>query len=179
MACPPLLNTMKKRDAAGPPSRRSLRLAEQARQEMLRQRKIVHGGHEVGDTHEDPLLIPLDEEKEAVTLSPPKAEVNSPFNPNYDSDYQEFLTEFLADDSLGNTPPTSPLLTTPNKIFHVSSRRWPVGVSGNSGECQAVGVDREVGGRLRSLVSADLRWAVVVGGGGGQWSEWTAVKTEK
>nr|GMD47248.1 hypothetical protein Iba_chr10eCG11090 [Ipomoea batatas] len=93
-------------------------------QEMLRQRKIAHGGHEVGDTHEDPLLIPSDEEKEAVILSPPKAEVDSPFNPNYDSDYQEFQ-EFLADDSLGNTPPTSPLAATPGTNFPITSSAAP------------------------------------------------------
>nr|GMC61256.1 U5 small nuclear ribonucleoprotein 40 kDa protein isoform X2 [Ipomoea batatas] len=95
------------------------------RQEMLRQRKIAHGGHEVGDTHEDPLLIPSDEKKEAVISSPPKAEVDSPFNPNYDSDYQEFLTEFLADDSLGNTPPSSPLAATPDIIFPITPSAAP------------------------------------------------------
>nr|GLL22202.1 uncharacterized protein LOC109166971 [Ipomoea trifida] len=81
--------TKKKKDSAGPPSRRSLRLIEQARQEMLRQRKLAHGGHEVGDTSEDPLPIPSDEEK-----------------------------EFLADDSLGDTPPASP--TTPDTTFPAS-----------------------------------------------------------
>nr|GMC49266.1 uncharacterized protein LOC109166971 [Ipomoea batatas] len=107
----------KKRDAVGPPSRRSLRLAEQAQQKMLRQRKIAHGGHEVGNTHEDPLLIPSDEEKEVAVPPPPETEVGSPFNPNYDSDYLEFLTEFLADDSLRNTPPASPV--TPDTVFPV------------------------------------------------------------
>nr|GMD47345.1 uncharacterized protein LOC109166971 [Ipomoea batatas] len=101
-------------------TRLSRNLTNSARQEMLRQRKIAHGGHEVGDTNEDPLLIPSDEEKEAVILSPPKAEVDSPFNPNYDSDYQEFLTEFLADDSLGNTSPTSPPAATPDIIFPIT-----------------------------------------------------------
>nr|GLL27395.1 uncharacterized protein LOC109166971 [Ipomoea trifida] len=99
--------TMKKKGDASPPSRRSLRLAEQARQEMLRQRKLAHGGHEVGDTPEDPLHIPSDEEKEVAPSPPLEAEVGSPLNPDYDSDYVEFLTEFLAEDSLGDTPPAS------------------------------------------------------------------------
>nr|GMD06377.1 hypothetical protein Iba_chr06bCG15460 [Ipomoea batatas] len=81
--------TKKKKDSAGPPSRRSLRLIEQARQEMLRQRKLAHGGHE--------------------------GKVGSPSNPDYDSDYAEFLAEFLADDSLGDTPPASPM--TPDTTF--------------------------------------------------------------
>nr|GLL33545.1 uncharacterized protein LOC109166971 [Ipomoea trifida] len=106
---------MKKKGTAGPPSRRSLRLAEQARQEMLRQRKIAHGGHEVGDTHEDPLFIPSDEDQEMEVPPPPEAEVGSPLNPKYDSDYVEFLMEFLADDSLGDTPPASP--ATPDTVF--------------------------------------------------------------
>nr|GLL46209.1 uncharacterized protein LOC109166971 [Ipomoea trifida] len=106
---------MKKKSDAGPPSRRSLRLAEQARQEMLRQRKLAHGGHEVGDTPEDPLPIPSDEEKEVTPPPPLEARVGSPLNPDYDSDYVEFLTEFLADDSLGDTPPASP--ATPDTAF--------------------------------------------------------------
>nr|GMC77893.1 uncharacterized protein LOC109166971 [Ipomoea batatas]GMC78633.1 uncharacterized protein LOC109166971 [Ipomoea batatas] len=106
---------MKKKGDAGPPSRRSLRLAEQARQEMLRQRKLAHGGHEVGDTPEDPLPIPSDEEKEVTPPPPLEARVGSPLNPDYDSDYVEFLTEFLADDSLGDTPLASP--ATPDTAF--------------------------------------------------------------
>nr|GLL21397.1 uncharacterized protein LOC109166971 [Ipomoea trifida] len=105
----------KKKGDAGPPSRRSLRLAEQARQEMLRQRKLAHGGQEVGDTSEDPLPIPSDEEKEATPPSLPGAKIGSPLNPDYDSDYVEFMTEFLADDSLGDTPPASP--ATPDTAF--------------------------------------------------------------
>nr|GLL46786.1 uncharacterized protein LOC109166971 [Ipomoea trifida] len=110
--------TKKKKDSAGPPSRRSLRLIEQARQEMLRQRKLAHGGHEVGDTSEDPLPIPSDEEKEVTPPPPPKGKIGSPSNPNYDSDYAEFLAEFLADDSLGDTPPASPM--TPDTTFPAS-----------------------------------------------------------
>nr|GLL17145.1 uncharacterized protein LOC109154734 [Ipomoea trifida] len=105
----------KKKGNAGPPSRRSLHLAEQARQEMLRQRKLAHGGHEVGDTFEDPLPIPSDEEKEETPPPLPGAKIGSPMNPDYDSDYVEFLTEFLADDSLGDTPPASP--ATPDTTF--------------------------------------------------------------
>nr|GLL27003.1 uncharacterized protein LOC109166971 [Ipomoea trifida]GLL35238.1 uncharacterized protein LOC109166971 [Ipomoea trifida] len=110
--------TKKKKDSAGPPSRRSLRLIEQARQEMLRQRKLAHGGHEVGDTSEDPLPIPSDEEKEVTPPPPPEGKVGSPSNPDYDSDYAEFLAEFLADDSLGDTPPASPM--TPDTTFPAS-----------------------------------------------------------
>nr|GMD23966.1 uncharacterized protein LOC109166971 [Ipomoea batatas] len=90
--------------------RRSKRLAERARQAVLQQRKIAHGGHEVGDTQEDPLLIPSDEEKEVMVPSPPKSESFSPINPDYNSDYQEFLTEFLADERLMDTPPTPPYM---------------------------------------------------------------------
>nr|GME07503.1 uncharacterized protein LOC109166971 [Ipomoea batatas] len=112
------LMTKKKKDSAGLPSRRSLRLIEQARQEMLRQRKLAHGGHEVGDTSEDPLPIPSDEEKEVTPPPPPEGKIGSPSNPDYDSDYAEFLAEFLADDSLGDTPPASP--TTPDTTFPAS-----------------------------------------------------------
>nr|GLL44944.1 uncharacterized protein LOC109166971 [Ipomoea trifida] len=87
---PKELKPRKKKGTAGPPSRRSLRLAEQARQEMLRQRKIAHGGHEVGDTHEDPLFIPSDEDQEMEVPPPPEAEVGSLLNPKYDSDYVEW-----------------------------------------------------------------------------------------
>nr|GLL39493.1 uncharacterized protein LOC109166971 [Ipomoea trifida] len=82
--------TKKKKDSAGPPSRRSLRLIEQARREMLRQRKLAHGGHEVGDTSKDPLPIPSDEEKEVTPPPPPK----------------------------GDTPPASPM--TPDTTFPTS-----------------------------------------------------------
>nr|GMD98909.1 hypothetical protein Iba_chr15dCG7290 [Ipomoea batatas] len=75
--------------------------------------------------HDVPNAWPNRPEKDAVILSPPKAEVGSPFNPNYDSDYQEFLTEFLADDSLGNTPPTSPLAATPDIIFPITPSAAP------------------------------------------------------
>nr|GLL31498.1 uncharacterized protein LOC109166971 [Ipomoea trifida] len=110
--------TKNKKDSAGPPSRRSLRLIEQARREMLRQRKLAHGGHEVGDTSEDPLPIPSDEEKEVTPPPPPEGKVGSPSNPDYDSDYAEFLAGFLADDSLGDTPPASPV--TPDTTFPAS-----------------------------------------------------------
>nr|GMD70624.1 uncharacterized protein LOC109166971 [Ipomoea batatas] len=110
--------TKNKKDSAGPPSRRSLRLIEQARREMLRQRKLAHGGHEVGDTSEDPLPIPSDEEKEVTPPPPPEGKIGSPSNPDYDSDYAEFLAEFLADDSLGDTPPASPM--TPDTTFPAS-----------------------------------------------------------
>nr|GMD81302.1 hypothetical protein Iba_chr13eCG10290 [Ipomoea batatas] len=78
-------------------------------------KKLAHGGHEVGDTSEDPLPIPSDEEKEVTPPPPPEAKIGSPLNPDYDSDYVEFLTEFLADDSLGDTPPASP--ATPDTAF--------------------------------------------------------------
>nr|GMD08100.1 ubiquitin-conjugating enzyme 28 [Ipomoea batatas] len=110
--------TKKKKGNVGPPSRRSLRLIEQARQEMLRQRKLAHGGHEVGDTSEDPLPIPSDEEKEVTPPPLPEGKIGSPLNPDYDSDYAEFLAEFLADDSLGDTPPASP--ATPDTTFPAS-----------------------------------------------------------
>nr|GLL21620.1 LRR receptor-like serine/threonine-protein kinase ERL1 [Ipomoea trifida] len=79
-AHPSLPIIMKKKGDAGPPLRRSLRLAEQARQEMLCQRKLAHGGHEVGDTHEDHLPIPSDEEKKVTASPPPETEVGSPFD---------------------------------------------------------------------------------------------------
>nr|GMC86738.1 uncharacterized protein LOC109166971 [Ipomoea batatas] len=100
----------RERDSVDTPKRSSKRLAERARQEALQQRKIAHGGHEVGDTQEDPLLILSDEEKEVTVQLPPKSETFSPVNPDYDSDYQEFLTEFLADESLTDTPPTPPYM---------------------------------------------------------------------
>nr|GMC48238.1 hypothetical protein Iba_scaffold29682CG0010 [Ipomoea batatas]GMD74092.1 hypothetical protein Iba_chr13aCG2000 [Ipomoea batatas]GMD90975.1 hypothetical protein Iba_scaffold53921CG0010 [Ipomoea batatas]GMD93050.1 hypothetical protein Iba_scaffold54300CG0010 [Ipomoea batatas]GME00759.1 hypothetical protein Iba_scaffold55819CG0010 [Ipomoea batatas] len=37
---------------------------------------------------------------------------------DHDSDYAEFLAEFLADDSLGDTPPASPM--TPDTTFPAS-----------------------------------------------------------
>nr|GMC52997.1 uncharacterized protein LOC109166971 [Ipomoea batatas] len=98
------------RDSVDTPKRSSKRLAERARQEALQQQKIAHGGHEVGDTQEDPLLILYDEEKEVTVQLPPKSETFSPVNPDYDSDYQEFLTEFLVDESLTDTPPTPPYM---------------------------------------------------------------------
>nr|GMD39455.1 hypothetical protein Iba_chr09fCG13700 [Ipomoea batatas] len=74
---------------------------------MLHQRKIAHGCHEVGDTWEDPLSIPSDEEKGAVVLVPPKAEVFSPANSDYDSDYLDFLAEMeaVAENPATNTSP--------------------------------------------------------------------------
>nr|GMC82610.1 DExH-box ATP-dependent RNA helicase DExH12 [Ipomoea batatas] len=106
--------TMKRGDLNDTPKRRSKRLAEQARLESLRQRKIAHRGHKIGDTQEDPLFIPLDEEKEVVVLLPPKSKVSSPVNPNYDSDYQEFLAEFLADEPPVIALPTPPPAAKPD-----------------------------------------------------------------
>nr|GMC89510.1 hypothetical protein Iba_chr04eCG20090 [Ipomoea batatas] len=106
--------TMKRGDLNDTPKRRSKRLAEQARLESLRQRKIAHRGHKIGDTQEDPLFIPLDEEKEVVVLLPPKSKVSSPVNPDYDSDYQEFLAEFLADEPPVIALPTPPPAAKPD-----------------------------------------------------------------
>nr|GMC46740.1 leucine zipper putative tumor suppressor 2-like [Ipomoea batatas] len=105
-----ITSSIQARDSVDTPKRSSKRLAERARQEALQQRKIAHGGHEVGDTQEDPLLILSDEEKEVTVQLPPKSETFSPVNPDYDFDYQEFLTEFLADESLTDTPPTPPYM---------------------------------------------------------------------
>nr|GMC84735.1 hypothetical protein Iba_chr04cCG14440 [Ipomoea batatas] len=75
------------------PKRRSKRLAELARLEMLRQRKIAHGGHET--------------EGGTMVLVPPKVEVLSLANSDYDSNYLDFLSEMEvgAKDSPPNTLP--------------------------------------------------------------------------
>nr|GMD82625.1 DExH-box ATP-dependent RNA helicase DExH12-like [Ipomoea batatas] len=72
--------------------------------------------HEVGDTQEDPLYIPSDEEKEVVVRLPPKSEVSSPVNPDYDSDYLDFLVEMeaMAEESPANIPPTPPQMARPD-----------------------------------------------------------------
>nr|GMD74913.1 DExH-box ATP-dependent RNA helicase DExH12-like [Ipomoea batatas] len=95
------------------PSESSIR---PARLEARRQQKIDHGGHEVGDTQEDPLYIPSDEEKEVVVRLPPKSEVSSPVNPDYDSDYLDFLAEMevMAEESSANIPPTPPQMARPD-----------------------------------------------------------------
>nr|GMD60130.1 DExH-box ATP-dependent RNA helicase DExH12-like [Ipomoea batatas] len=71
----------------------------------------------MGDTQEDLLLIPSDEEHEVVVWLPPKLEVSSPVNPDYDYDYQEFLAEFLAEETPVNTPPTPPQMVKPDTSF--------------------------------------------------------------
>nr|GMD66098.1 zinc finger BED domain-containing protein RICESLEEPER 2-like [Ipomoea batatas] len=68
--------------------RSSRRLAEQARQEMLKARKAAHGGHEVGDTSTDPLVL-TSEDKEMET--PPLAMERVPENQQNDDDYVLFL----------------------------------------------------------------------------------------
>nr|GMC71054.1 hypothetical protein Iba_scaffold61485CG0110 [Ipomoea batatas] len=74
---------------------------------MLRKRKIAHGGHETGDTWDDPLLILSNEEGGTMVLVPPKVEVLSPANSDYDSNYLDFLSEMEvgAKDSPPNTLP--------------------------------------------------------------------------
>lgn len=116
--------TKKRGDFDDTPRRRSKRLAEHVRLETLHQRKIAHGRHEVGDTQEDPLFIPSDEEKEVVVLLLPKSEVSSPVNPDYVSDYLDFLVEMeaMVEEPPANTPPKPLQAATPD----VSSSQTPV-----------------------------------------------------
>nr|GMC84736.1 hypothetical protein Iba_chr04cCG14450 [Ipomoea batatas] len=74
---------------------------------MLRQRKIAHGAHETGDTWDDPLSVPSNEEGATMVLVPPKEEILSPANSDYDSDYLDFLSEMevCTKDSSPNTLP--------------------------------------------------------------------------
>nr|GMC92345.1 hypothetical protein Iba_chr05aCG10170 [Ipomoea batatas] len=108
--------TMKRGDSNDTPRRRSKCLVEQARIETLRQWKITHRGHEVRDTQEDPLFIPSDEEMEVVVRLPPKSEVSSPVNPDYDSNYLDFLAkmEAMAEETPANIPPTPPQAVMPD-----------------------------------------------------------------
>nr|GMD38000.1 proline-rich receptor-like protein kinase PERK8 [Ipomoea batatas] len=70
----------KKPDGKTTPKRKSKILAEITRQEMLRARRAANGGHEVGDTPSDPLvLISEDEEME------PAKPVEKPVNEHPDS----------------------------------------------------------------------------------------------
>nr|GLL35896.1 uncharacterized protein LOC109166971 [Ipomoea trifida] len=68
--------------------RSSHRLAEQARQEMLKARKAAHGGHEVGDTSTDPLVLTSEDEE---METPPPAMERVPENQQNDADYVLFL----------------------------------------------------------------------------------------
>nr|GLL42169.1 uncharacterized protein LOC109166971 [Ipomoea trifida] len=68
--------------------RSSRRLAEQARQEMLKERKAAHGGHEVGDTSTDPLVLTSEDEE---METPPPAMERVPENQQNDADYVLFL----------------------------------------------------------------------------------------
>nr|GMD79557.1 uncharacterized protein LOC109166971 [Ipomoea batatas] len=68
--------------------RSSRRLAEQARQEMLKARKAAHGGHEVGDTSTDPLVLTSEDEE---METPPPAMERVPENQQNDADYVLFL----------------------------------------------------------------------------------------
>nr|GLL46444.1 uncharacterized protein LOC109166971 [Ipomoea trifida] len=71
--------------------RSSHRLAEQARQGMLKARKAAHGGHEVGDTSTDPLVL-TSEDEEMETPPPAMEQVleNRDYHQN-DDDYVLFL----------------------------------------------------------------------------------------
>nr|GLL19953.1 uncharacterized protein LOC109166971 [Ipomoea trifida] len=68
--------------------RSSRRLAEHARQEMLKARKAAHGGHEVGDTSTDPLVLTSEDEE---METPPPAMERVQENQQNDADYVLFL----------------------------------------------------------------------------------------
>nr|GMD79637.1 proline-rich receptor-like protein kinase PERK8 [Ipomoea batatas] len=83
--------------------RSSRRLAEQARQGMLKARKAAHGGHEVGDTSMDPLVLTLEDEE---METPPPAMERVPKNREYhqnDADYVLFLLKQSENEGPRNT----------------------------------------------------------------------------
>nr|GLL27364.1 hypothetical protein Itr_chr05CG14630 [Ipomoea trifida] len=53
---------------------------------------------------------------EVVVRLPPKSEVSSPVNPDYDSDYLDFLAkmEAMAEETPANIPPTPPQVAMPD-----------------------------------------------------------------
>nr|GMD01570.1 uncharacterized protein LOC109166971 [Ipomoea batatas] len=65
----------KKPEGKNTPKRTSRRLAEIARQEMLRARRAANGGHEVGDTPSDPLIL-ISEDEEIEPAKPIERSLN-------------------------------------------------------------------------------------------------------
>nr|GLL29883.1 uncharacterized protein LOC109166971 [Ipomoea trifida] len=90
--------------------RSSRRLAEQARQEMLKARKAAHGGHEVGDTSTDPLVLTSEDEE---METPPPAMERVPENQQNDADYVLFLLKQSENEGQRNI--SSPNSSTPTQ----------------------------------------------------------------
>lgn len=75
----------KKPDVKITPKRKSRRLAEITRQEMLKARREAYGSHEVGDTPSDPLVLLFEEEEEMEPAKPTTVNFENSLNEDPDS----------------------------------------------------------------------------------------------
>nr|GLL41927.1 uncharacterized protein LOC109166971 [Ipomoea trifida] len=127
----------------------SKRLADQARQEMLRARHAMNRGHEVGETSSDPKVLFSGEEKEP---SPPTKKPIQKDERIPDLDYLSYLEEYelnLGDDNGANLLSLSLFLLPATKQWKHDPRpnnnddrrqRWFVTMAGVGARHAAVGL---------------------------------------